>query len=110
MVKSELSGCRPQVAFFKEVSVHFVVYQDPDPDIELPAMDQERPLYILLDHKTCVIPDFVDFLLGFSSFRWVHFCLLPRRRYVFFGFKILLRDVDILNSFRHDLPDLGLKS
>ena len=41
-----------QVAFFKEVNFHVVCQRDPDSNIELTLLDQQRPLNILLNYES----------------------------------------------------------
>lgn len=40
-----------KIAFFEKEALHFLGDEDPDTDVELPVIDQERPLYVFLDHK-----------------------------------------------------------
>jgi len=40
-----------KIAFFKKEALHFLGDKDPDTDVELTVIDQQRPLYVFLDHK-----------------------------------------------------------
>ena len=40
-----------KIAFFEKEALHFLGDEDPDADVELTVIDQERPLYVFLDHK-----------------------------------------------------------
>jgi hypothetical protein len=46
-----LSTWRAKIAFFEKEALHFLGEEDPYTDVELPVIDQERPLYVFLDHK-----------------------------------------------------------
>lgn len=40
-----------KIAFLEKEALHFLGDENPDTDIELTVIDQERPLYVFLDHK-----------------------------------------------------------
>ena len=46
-----LTGARPDVAFFEEEHLQVLSDEHPDPDVELPPVDEQRVLDVLLNDK-----------------------------------------------------------
>ena len=54
-VQLELVGARSQVARLANIGVTLRVEKHPDPNIELPLINQQRPLYVLLNYKAIML-------------------------------------------------------
>jgi hypothetical protein len=54
-VDLELTGGGPQVALLENVQLMVLVDQNPDPDVKLPIVEQERPLDVFLDDEGVVL-------------------------------------------------------
>jgi len=74
----EFRGGGPKVPLLMHKYFILVGTDDPHPDVELPSLEQQRPLDILLDHSTGVfllltqhLPDFLEFVAHFDSFAFV---------------------------------------
>ena len=75
-VYGEFRGGRSQVALGEEVERAVVVEEDPDANVELPLVYQERLLYILLQNERIVLDLVLRLLLRGLLLRHLQRCRL----------------------------------
>ena len=94
-VDAKLCRRRPQVALFEEEELVFVGQQDPDTDVELALVDQQRLLDVLLDDEGVVFYLVLNGLLGRRGL--LHDRLLGTLRGLAEIIKLVIKDILLLH-------------